>query len=101
MNSATLEKLQEVAKGTVISQINNDRKHGWGIDDSLAVIESVIAEDCDLAGEAASKACPSEEAVALIKQFINPSAFRQTIEGILLDEPEKKEKKSTVKLSFK
>ena len=100
MNSEKLAKLQEVAKATVLSQINGNREHGWGLDDSLSVIESVIAEDCSLAGDA-SKEVPSEEAIALVRQFIVPSAFRQTIEGVLLAEPEKKEKKVTVKLSFK
>ncbi len=101
MNNETLTKLQDVAKSTVLSQIGDNKQHGWGIDDSLAVIESVIAEDCEIAGAGtAHTACPSEEAMALIKQFINPSAFRQTIEGKLLAEPVRRDKKASVKLAW-
>ena len=102
MDQVILGNLQEVAKAAVIAAIGGDKNHGWGVDDSVEVIESILAEDASLAPAdlLANKYTPSEEAMSLVKQFINPSAFRQILEGKLLAEPVKKDKKASVKLSF-
>ena len=61
--------------GAVMGQVGSDRKHGWGVDDSCVVIESLIAEVLP-EGET-----PSDEMMKLIKLVVNPSAFRQRLES--------------------
>lgn len=61
-------------------QINGDRKHGWGGEDSFVVIEAIVAEDASLAEGAAKNYTLSEPASKLIRLWINPSAARQNLE---------------------
>jgi hypothetical protein len=51
----------------VDAQIGGNKDHGWGGDDSWAVIDSLLNVE--------------PEAEPYIRAVINPSAFRQTLEG--------------------
>jgi len=74
-------KLIAAFQAAVEGQIGNDLNHGWGAEDSAVVIEAVVAEDAGLTPGEAAKYSPSDPAMALIKKVINPSAFRQLLEG--------------------
>ena len=65
----------------VDARIAGDRKHGWVADDSMPVIEGLVAEDASLSkcGDVA-KFTLSDEALAMIKAVVNPSGFRQQLE---------------------
>lgn len=79
-----MKSLREVAQGAVISQIGSNKDHGWGVDDSLAVIDIIVAEDASNAAEQGGtldKYTLSEEATRWIRKVINPSACRQGLES--------------------
>jgi hypothetical protein len=68
-------KAQEKFQEQIKTQINGDKNHGWGADDSVAVILAVVAEETgtdvsDLSG-----------IIPLIKAVVNPSQFRQSLES--------------------
>lgn len=63
----------EVLKKTVLARINGNKNHGWGIDDSAAVILAVVANEMN--GKALSA-----EAIAAVNSMINPSQTRQAFE---------------------
>ena len=67
---------QEAFKSAVKAQINGDVKHGWGVEDSLMVALAVVANE-----NGADARDYGEEFKALIKKVINPSQFRQSVEG--------------------
>lgn len=80
----TLEaRLTETFRESVKAQINDDRQHGWGIEDSRNVIVDVICEDASAHNEEKPEQAysPSKEAVELMARVINPSAFRQRLES--------------------
>lgn len=81
---------KETFQTAVKAQINGDRKHGWGVEDSLAIIIALLADETGATADDIKK--DSAEMVACIKSVINPSAFRQKLEakGGLLDEAESK-----------
>ena len=58
----------------VTGQIGSDRHHGWGLEDSCAVIESLVAEALP------QGQTPSDEMMSKIRLVVNPSAFRQMLE---------------------
>ncbi len=63
------------------AQIAGNRKAGWGQADSLAVIEGVVAEDASLSKAASVQQFTlSDEALLIIGNVVNPSAFRQQLE---------------------
>lgn len=68
-------KAQEAFQNAIKTAINGDKNHGWGANDSLAVIMAVIAEETGTSKEDLQGIEP------LIKAVINPSAFRQTLES--------------------
>ena len=70
-----------VFNGAVDGQIAGDKQHGWGNKDSLAVIESIVAEDAALSDGDVKQFTLSDEALQFIGVVINPSAFRQQLEG--------------------
>ena len=90
--------LVEAFHAAIKGQIQGDTKHGWGQADSLAVIEAVVAEDATQEakkpGASLEKYTPSEAAMKLIAEVVNPSAFRQKLEtkGILNKSHERKVK---------
>ena len=61
----------EAFQKVVLNQVNNDKNHGWGIDDSMAVIEAIWKDEN-------GDEMP-EVAKAQIKAVINPSQFRQVL----------------------
>ncbi len=67
----------------VKARVNGDKKHGWGVDDSEAVILALISEDSGASVDDIRKASP--DMVRYIRAVINPSAHRQILEekGIL------------------
>jgi len=73
--------LFSVFNGVVDSQIAGDKSHGWGNADSMAVIESIVAEDAALSDGDVKQFTLSEEAMKLIAIVVNPSAFRQQLES--------------------
>lgn len=79
----------------VKSAIGGNKDHGWGKEDSLEVIETVIAEDASISEAEKGKYILSEEAMALVEAVVNPSQFRQTLESKdcgLLEKTESKRK---------
>lgn len=79
---------EEAFKATVEARINGDKNHGWGVEDSLAVIVKLVENEV---GEA-----PDEAWQALARSVINPSAFRQRLEAKkLLNEQPKGTRKGT------
>ena len=74
----------ETFQNTVKACLNGNKEHGWGIDDSMKVIEACITK-------AIGKE-PSEELKMAIKEVVNPSQFRQKLEtqGLLTKEAKKK-----------
>lgn len=92
-DKARKQALWAAFQSAVDERIGGDRKHGWGNEDSFAVIEAIVAEDASLAGEIpAAKYTLSEPASKLIRLVINPSAYRQKeeAEGGRLDKVENK-----------
>jgi hypothetical protein len=87
MNEQAITALNKAFIESVKAQIGDDRQHGWGVEDSKHVIEDVIAEDATLEiarllkeGKKPETYSPSENAMALVKKVINPSAYRQELE---------------------
>ena len=80
------DKLGKEFADSIRRAIGSDKDHGWGVEDSCEVIESIIAED------GPGGYSPSDEAMALIKMVVNPSAFRQRLEAQkMLNESKKNE----------
>lgn len=97
-----MSRLIAVYRDSILEQIGSNREHGWGQDDSLNVIETVIAEDASefaggcrtlLAAQMSGSVDPlelcheqyarytlSDTAKSLIKSMINPSAARNQLE---------------------
>lgn len=82
-----MSELIKAMQAAIRGQIGEDRKHGWGIEDSLVVIEAIVAEDATIeiprlaaAGKVPESYTLSGEALGLIKHFVNPSAARQMLE---------------------
>lgn len=65
---------KEAFEKAVIARINGDREHGWGVDDSMAVIGAVFEDET-------GEKMDAETVGKWIRLVVNPSAFRQTIEG--------------------
>jgi hypothetical protein len=65
----------------VNAQIGGDKQHGWGNKDSMAVIESIVAEDAALNDGDVKQFTLSDEAMRIIALVVNPSAFRQQLES--------------------
>ncbi len=84
--------LVAVLNQVIKSQLNGDKNHGWGADDSMAVIDAVVAKDAELSpkGTLAEKYTLSDEALDLVRAVVNPSAFRQILEAKKLLNPPKK-----------
>lgn len=70
-----------VFNGVVDAQIAGDKSHGWGNKDSMAVIESIVAEDAAMSDGDVKQFTLSEEALQFIAVVVNPSAFRQQLES--------------------
>jgi hypothetical protein len=98
-----LEKtFQDAAK----QAIGGDRQHGWGIKDSMEVIETVIVADAE-AQHLARKPedpvngyMPSDECLKLIELVVNPSQARQAFEkaGLLAESTTKRHSKGLAAL---
>lgn len=76
----------------VKDRIGGDRQHGWGIEDSMHVVEQLTAEDLP------DGLVLSEECLALLRLTINQSAMRQQLESPrvnLLDKSEKATKRTS------
>ena len=81
----TKSELKEKYVATVVAAIGGDREHGWGAEDSMKVITMVMTELTE-------GTITVEEGSPYIESVINPSAFRQKLEG-----PEKEGKEGTLK----
>ena len=74
---------KESFQRAVAKRINGDKNHGWGIEDSLAVVVDLLTDEgCE----------PTAECQCAIREVINPSQFRQKLEtkGALNKQPSKK-----------
>lgn len=77
------DKIVAAFRDAVKAQIGDDRNHGWGNEDSLAVIDAVVAADAEVAAEAGGtleKYTLSDDAQFFVRKVVNPSAFRQVLE---------------------
>lgn len=82
----------EAWQSAVKAQINGDKQHGWGQQDSIAVIQAVL---CNETGSSAEDLKPL---MALIEPLVNPSAFRQKLEsqGVLAKSEKKQREKNAI-----
>lgn len=78
----------EVLKAAIAKQINGDKNHGWGVDDSTEVIMQVVANETGTSIENLADIRP------LIRSMVNPSQARQILENAkLLNEAPKGSRK--------
>jgi hypothetical protein len=78
MKANPMPNVKEVFQTAVKHRINGDRKHGWGVDDSQAVIIALIADET---GGDVKDIEANKEFCAALKEVINPSQFRQKLES--------------------
>lgn len=69
-----MQDLKSLFASAVKDRVGSDPNHGWGVDDSAYVIETLVTE-CMPDGTAAP-----DDLMGLIRHVINPSAFRQILE---------------------
>jgi hypothetical protein len=81
----TKDELKAKYVATVVAAIDGDREHGWGVADSMKVIAMVMHE-------LAEGTITVEEGTPFVESVVNPSAFRQKLEG-----PEEEAKEGTLK----
>jgi len=81
----TKSELKAKYVATVVAAIGSDREHGWGVADSMKVIAMVMHE-------LAEGTITVEEGTPFVESVVNPSAFRQKLEG-----PEAEGKEGTLK----
>ena len=79
-NMKTKQDVIETMKSSIDAQINDDKNHGWGQTDSMAVIGDLLAE---FGGDFAIVENKEirESVLAGINQVVNPSACRQWLES--------------------
>lgn len=73
-----MANLKETFQAAVAARIKGNKEHGWGNEDSLAVILALIADNagCEI------KELEDDKAFSgAIRSVINPSAFRQKLES--------------------
>lgn len=87
--------VREVFNDAVKAQIGGNKEHGWGIADSSAVIDQIIANFHEKVME--NKGATGEMMQA-IEEVINPSQFRQKLESakILTKGESKRERKENL-----
>lgn len=74
------KSLGEAFAASVQNRLGGNPEHGWGQDDSLAVMEDVVAEDAKLAAAAKKPYTGlSAEAKSISRALFNPSAFLQSL----------------------
>jgi hypothetical protein len=85
--------MKETYQKTVLTRINNDKNHGWGLKDSMAVIEALHLK--------ATGKEMSEEHKEMVASVVNPSAARQVFakQG-LLNKEAKKERTEKLFMQF-
>lgn len=78
----TTKEVGETFKSSITTQINSNRKHGWGQKDSMAVIEDMLAEfgGCFASAEENDIAL-AKAVMERINKLVNPSACRQWLES--------------------
>lgn len=82
--------INDVFNKAVASRINGDKNHGWGVDDSLFVIEALYIDNT---GEEKL----DDELRKHLREVINPSQFRQKLESAkLLNETPKRAKRESL-----
>jgi hypothetical protein len=102
MTKETSKRTVELVQTAVRGIVNGDKNHGWKQGDSLAAIEDVVANDVATFFEQPNadmtKYVLSDDAVAAINAFINPSAFRQVLETakIINESADKKTKRPSL-----
>lgn len=75
----TAKDVIETFAASVDAQINGNKEHGWGQDDSTAVIMDLVAE---FSGEIAAKNNDVlQQCQKAIERVVNPSACRQWLES--------------------
>lgn len=63
---------KEMFQKTVLTQINGDKNHGWGVEDCLTVVKAIVN---DKNGKSLD-----DVSWAQVKSMINPSQYRQILE---------------------
>jgi hypothetical protein len=96
---------KETAQKAIAKAINGDKNHGWGIDDSLAVIIALLREETgEMYGDKDKDGVViGADLLASIKQVINPSQFRQRLESakLLNEQPKRAAKVESLLADFK
>lgn len=91
--------VKETFQKAVKARINGDKQHGWGVDDSLAVIVALLEDETGQANYPAA----NPDLIAAFKEVINPSQFRQKMEtaGFLAKSEGKAAKVNALLADFK
>ena len=85
--------MKDTYQQAVKSAINGDKNHGWGKEDSMAVIQALHVE--------ANGKEMTPEHYAMVASVVNPSAARQAFaKAGLLNEETKKQKIENTFMSF-
>ena len=83
-NAAVENAVKEIIaafRQSVKTQIDGDKRHGWGVEDSLAVVIDVSAQWAENIPAIRQEDKVDKAFRSAIKEVINPSQFRQKIEG--------------------
>lgn len=89
--------VKETAAAAVKAQIGGNREHGWGLADSSAVIDQIVAEHHEAV---AKNKGLTAEMLAAIEEVINPSAFRLKLESDSVNMLNKGESRKAKRESF-
>lgn len=68
--------IKQTFQASVAKRINKDKDHGWGVEDSLAVVIDLLIDETG-----SEEIRENKELVAAVKEVINPSQFRQKLES--------------------
>lgn len=78
---AEVDAIKAAFRQAVKGQIGGDAKHGWGAEDSTAVIADVAAQWAESTPDIRMEDAVFMVFQACVKEVVNPSQFRQKIEG--------------------
>ncbi len=85
--------MKDTYQSAVKAAINGDMNHGWGIEDSMSVIEALFQK--------ATGEVMTDEHREMVKSVVNPSAARQAFaKAGLLSKETKKERVDKLFMQF-
>lgn len=79
-SNPNVDAIKASFRQAVKGRIDGDMKHGWGVEDSLAVICDVAEQWAEVGADRINDDV-FEAFQAAVREVVNPSQFRQKIEG--------------------